>query len=81
MVIVGQRKCYMMTVEAKHSSSEMLEKFICNQEMRSSLCLQNNFYMSPTGKCRAQPEVTQMCTQLPGCEEPSEHETTSIARS
>lgn len=35
--------------------------------------------MSPTGKCRAQPEVTQLCTQLPGCEEPSEHETSCTA--
>lgn len=76
MVRVGQRNCYLVAAEAKHSPCETLEKSICNQEMRSSLCLQNN--MSPTGKCRAQPEVTQLCTQLPGCEEPSEHETSCI---
>lgn len=81
VVRVGQRKYYMMTVEAKHSSGETSEKFIRNQEMRSSLCLQNNFYVSPTGKCRAQPEVTQLYTHLPDCEEPSEHETTSRAKS
>lgn len=80
MVTVGQKKCYMMAAEAKHSPCETSEKIICNQEMRSSLCLQNNLYKSPTGKCKAQPEVTQLCTQLPDCEKPSEHETTCIAR-
>lgn len=79
MVKIGQRKYYMMAVKAKHSPRETLEKVICNQEMKSSLCLQNN-YMSPIGKCRAQTEVTQLCAQLPGCEEPSEHEKTSTAR-
>lgn len=79
MVTLVQRKCYMMAVEAKHSPCETLEKIICNQEMRSSLCWQNNFYMSPTGKCRAQPEVIQLCTPLPGSDEPWEHETTCTA--
>lgn len=55
MVTLGQRKCYMMAVDIKHSPCETLQKFICDQEMRSSLCLQNNFYVSPAAKCRVQP--------------------------
>lgn len=78
MARVGQRKCYMMTFEAKDSPCETLEKFICNQEIRSSLCLQSTKLVHISH--RAQLKVTQMCIQLPGCVVPSEYETTCTAR-
>lgn len=60
MARVGQRKYHMVAVEAKPRSCETLEKFTCNEEVRSSLCLQNNFYMSPKGNAE--------CSQkLPSC--------------
>lgn len=39
---LGQRNCYLVAAEAKHSPCETLEKSICNQEMRSSCLPQGN---------------------------------------